>query len=141
MKSFADTLLKAKEFIRADKKRTLAIVFAALGILLILFSLGGEADGDMDAEVLSDDELEKSVCELLSAIEGVGRCKVALSLASGERLEYKNGNLVHKEPAHVSGAVVVCEGADDPKIVREINDTLSALFDIGTNRISVQKMK
>ena len=142
MKSFGDMILGLKALLGADKKRAAAILLAAFGILLILFSLGGaEDDAAADTGMISREELEDSVCELLSDIDGVGRCRVALSLASGERLEYKNGSLVCKEPARVSGAVVVCEGADDPSVVREINDALSALFDIGTNRISVQKMK
>lgn len=142
MKSFGDMILGLKAFLGADKKRAAAILLAAFGILLILFSLGGAEDGAAaDTGMISREVLEDSVCELLSDIDGVGRCRVALSLASGERLEYKNGSLVYKEPARVSGAVVVCEGADDPSVVREINDALSALFDIGTNRISVQKMK
>ena len=142
MKSFGDMILGLKAFLGADKKRVAAILLAAFGIILILFSLGGAEDGAAaDTGMISREVLEDSVCELLSDIDGVGRCRVALSLASGERLEYKNGSLVYKEPARVSGVVVVCEGADDPSVVREINDALSALFDIGTNRISVQKMK
>jgi stage III sporulation protein AG len=142
MKISEDTVLKLKNFFTADKKRSLAVLAAAVGIILILLSFTGKGtDGVSDTDVLSAVELEESLCELLSSIEGVRRCRVAITLASGERLEYKNGSVVYGEPARVSGAVVVCEGADDPKVVREINDAVSALFDIGTNRISVQKMK
>ena len=137
-----DLMGKLKALFSADKKRALAIVAAVCGILLILLSFGNNKNNSEINEVgYSEAELEESVAELLSSIDGVGRCKVKISFSSGERLEYKNGNLVYKEPARVSGVSVVCEGGGNSSVVRAISDTVSSLFDIGTNRISVQKMK
>lgn len=133
---------RVREFFLSDKKRALAILAAIGGILLVFLSLGsGENNGDESAVGFSEYELEENVSEFLSSIDGVGKCEVKISFSSGERLEYKNGSLVYREPARVSGVSVVCEGGDDSSVVSSVVDALSALFDIGMNRISVQKMK
>jgi hypothetical protein len=132
---------KIGNFISADKKRAAAMFFALFGIALILFSFGGGEGDAPDPHTFDTEELEKSVAELLSSMDGVGRCVVKISFSSGERREYKSGNLVYSEPAKVSGVSVVCEGGANASAVASVKDAISALFGIGANRISVRKMK
>ena len=134
-------VLRIRKFLAEDKRRAAAIILAVFGLALILLSFGGAEDESSREERFDAEELEESIAELLSSMEGVGRCRVKISFASGELREYKSGNLVYSEPAKVSGVSVVCDGGGDSAVISAVSDALSALFGIGINRISVQKMK
>ena len=53
-----------------------------------------------------------------------------------------NEALIEKtlQPA-VQGVVVVCQGAEDVKVVSNITNAVSVVLDIPTNRVCVIKMK
>ena len=106
---------------------------------------------------------------ILSQIKGAGRVEVLLTCAAGERTvfqtdgrssssesggteEYETvliSNDSRTEEALVSqilapeylGAVVVCQGADDPSVSLAVTEAVSKATGLGTNRISVLKMK
>ena len=126
-----------------DKKKLLAAILGALGIFLILLSLGGGEDKSAEGVSLEkykaelEDELE-AICE---SVDGAGRCIVRVTFSEGERLQYKGSNIISSEPPRVLGVSVVCEGGDNPNIKRDISDCMTALFDIGANRVCVLKMK
>lgn len=107
--------------------------------------------------------------QILSQIEGVGDTRVILSTSRGEETIYQtdlnqttedNSNrsdidtvvitnsdrgqqgLVRQIiPASYMGAIVVCEGADDPKVRLSVVDAIAKFTGLGTNKISVLKMK
>ena len=130
-------------YFKGDKKRSIIFIIAALGIVLLILSAG--ADGEESHEDISLTEyaleLEEDLSELCSSIEGAGRCKVKVSFASGERAEYRGSVKIGSEPPRVLGVSVIAEGADSAEVRRAISECLCALFDIGSNRVSVQKMK
>lgn len=106
---------------------------------------------------------------LLTQIEGVGAVKVLLTCSGGERkvfltdqrtstadntLSQENETVLisgsnRSEDAIVSqvvapeylGAVIVCKGADDPVVKMAVSDAVSKATGLGTNKISVLKMK
>ena len=131
-------------YFREDKKRRLVFLFAALGIVLLILSFGGDGEKNDSydsslgeyAEAL-EDELEK----LCSSIDGAGKCIVKVSFACGEKYEYKGTAKIGSEPPKVLGVSVIAEGADNAEVRRAISESMRALFDIGSNRVSVQKMK
>ena len=85
-------------------------------------------------------ELEEELAGFCSSVRGAGRCKVMVSFAAGEQLEYKGGNLISSVPPRILGVTVLCKGGDSDSVRSEISDMLSALFDIGKNRICVLKL-
>lgn len=113
--------------------------------------------------------VEAELSELLSQVEGAGRTKVMLSLEYGtensyqmdiqeskqensstresETVFYQTDNSQHipvvtrtKYPVY-KGAVIVCEGADRASVKLAVVQAVSRLTGLGSDKISVMKMK
>lgn len=107
------------DFLRGvGKTRILLLLF--LGILLLLLS-----GAFMGSEVAVIDGPEAQLSELCSSLEGVGRCRVALTFGEGEE---------------VYAVAVLCDGAENAKVRSKVCELISSLYGIGYNRISVLKI-
>lgn len=168
-----EIISKIKEF---SSKPIYPNIMIALGIILmiiIVFSDFSRKDnteniGEIDVDFQTSDTFaeyaEKSLTEVLSSIEGVGKTKVLVNIASTEEYifaeEYKNtsggseseiviiDNGSQKEALlkkinvpEVSGIVIVCEGGDDPKICEKVYKAVSTALKIPSSRIYVAEMK
>lgn len=112
--------------------------------------------------ILYEQQLEQRLALLISQMEGAGEAQVMLTLSSSEEAVYALDTQQKGEDGSiethvilgdgsalcettysptVSGVAVVCEGGGDIVVVARITEMLSALLDLSTNRISVQKMK
>lgn len=106
---------------------------------------------------------------VLSQIKGAGKVEVLLTLAAGERTVFQTNDrsssdensktqefdtvLIsdsnRSEEALIAqivapeylGAVIVCQGAEDPSVRLAVSDAVSKATGLGTDRISVVKMK
>ena len=108
--------------IKRNRRLVLVIAILVLGVFLVILGSVGMG-GDRETE--ADDE-EARLSSLLSEIDGVGECKVMISLNSrGE----------------VASAVVVCRGASDVEVRRALLEAVTSLYGIGSNRVSIAKMK
>jgi len=113
--------------------------------------------------------LEDKLSAILSRVDGAGEVHVVLSIAAGEETLFQtNEDISNNEengrkntstvtvadagrnekglvrqviPEIYQGAVIVCTGADDPKVKLEIVDAVSKATGLGANKISVLKMK
>lgn len=122
-----------------------------------------------DAEEAAELTLEERIAAVLSQIKGAGEVQVILTVAVGEQTVYQtnedlttdsnssktnvdtvtvtdsdrnqNGLICQINPPVYQGAVIVCQGADDPTVQLAIVDAVSKLTGLGANRISVLKMK
>ena len=130
-------------FLRRDKKRLAALIAVLVGVVLILFSFSGVNDSSDSDDTLEEykKELEHELTELCSDIDGVGKCKIYVSFAEGEKTEYKGSNVIVRIPPKVQGVTVICEGGDSIRVKQELSECITALFDIGANRICVLKME
>lgn len=123
---------------------------------------------DAESIYISEQTLESKLSEVLSRVDGAGNVKVLLTVAAGEETVYQtnddisssndasstnydtvtvtdanrnqNGLIRQINPATYQGAVIVCQGADDPNVRLAIVDAVSKLTGLGANRISVLKM-
>jgi hypothetical protein len=129
-------------YIAKNKNKVLLAALIALGMLIMLLSLGGEEDSDA-TEALSDykKRLEDEIETLCSSVEGAGRCRVTVTFEQGESFEYRGSSVVGSSPPKVLGVTVICEGGGSPEVCAGISRAMVALFDIGTNRVCVLKMK
>lgn len=120
-------------------------------------------------EPVNDFSLEDKLSQTLSQVNGAGRVQVILTIAAGEEVVYQtdndetstadssakntdtvtitdanrnqNGLIRQVNPAVYQGAIVVCDGADNATVHLAIVDAVSKITGLGTNRISVLKMK
>lgn len=121
------------------------------------------------AELSEDENIEKKLSALLSKIDGAGETEVMLTTASGEETIYQsntemndqetasssnvdtviitdadrneNGLIKQVNPPVYLGAIVVCKGADDPRVKLAIVDAVSKITGLGADRICVLKMQ
>lgn len=114
-------------------------------------------------------DVSDQLAQLLSQMEGVGKVKVMLSIGVGQTTFYhsdedidtsEGSSSVRKEtviitdsqrnetplvsyvvPPQYQGAVIVCQGGDDPTVKLAVVEAVSKAIGLGANQISVLKMK
>lgn len=119
-----------------------------------------------DTNILS---VEDQLSQILSYVRGAGKVQVMLSISSGEETLYQtNGNHTNNadsasiktdtvtvtdsdrnetglirqvNPPAYAGAIVVCQGADNPSVRYAIVEAVSKVTGLGADKISVLKMK
>ena len=134
-----------KSFIEGNKRLWKVGLVIALGVVLIIISSFFGADTEKeDTGVRSLEEykaeLEGELAELCSDVQGVGRCKVLITFERGAQSTYKGSNLIENKPPKVLGVTVVCRGADSDYVKSELTKMITALFDIGANRVAILKL-
>lgn len=113
-------------------------------------------------------DFENRLSEILSKVDGAGNVMLMLTIAEGEEIKYQsdekidegdtksninretiiitdsernqNGLIRQVNPVIYQGAVVVCQGADNPVVRLAIVDAVSKLTGLSSNNISVLKM-
>ena len=112
---------------------------------------------------------EEQLSEILSMVHGAGEVRVMLTVANGEEYLYQtntsistsangsderndtvtvtdsqrndSGLLRQINPPVYLGAVVICQGADNPSVRLAITEAVARLTGLGTDKITVLKMK
>ena len=135
-------LRELMSYLKENKKAVVILLCLAVGILFISFGSSDSAGKD-DELSLSEYKamLEAELEEVCSSVSGVGKCRVVITFASGEEYTYKGTNLTNSKPPVVMGITVICDGADSDRVSSEIVRMMTSLFDIGTNRVAVLKLK
>ena len=154
-----------------EKNKFVLLIFGLGLILLVMPTVTGsneqkeviQNDGD---NILS---VEDQLSQLLSNVKDAGKVQVMLSIASGEETLYQTNDdhttnadnasektdtviiadsdrsesgLVRQiNPPVYSGAIIVCQGADNPSVKYAVVEAVSKLTGLGTDKISVLKMK
>lgn len=129
-------------FVKNNKR--LSFILLLLCVLMFVLSFaGGSTEETDESKTLAEyqAELESRLSELCSSVEGVGKCRVFVTFESGEENLYKGGVLIETKPPRVMGVSVVCQGADKPAVKNELNELFTSLFDIGSNRVKILKLK
>lgn len=174
-------MIKIKEkirlFLHGDSKRIKIIVAIGLiGMVLILasdmLSRGDKSAESENTSAVSYDEytenLEERLKSVISSIDGVGECRVMITLENTSESVYatnyesKNDDnslsrkdeyviydssggetpvLIKEYMPRVQGVTVVCSGGDDVGTKEKIIGSVTSLFDISANRVSVSKIK
>ena len=146
-----------------------ACLVLLIGIGLMLFPLHEEAAPVQDVNKESEATMEERLENILSRVDGVGSVTVLLSLKEGPQYTYQtdehsvtedrqqdceretvlirneNGGespiITHTRYPVYEGAVVVCEGADNASVRLYVVNAVSDLTGLGSDKISVIKMK
>ena len=113
-------------------------------------------------ETQVEEALERRMTSLLTQVEGVGQCRVMVTLESGSRSVYATdsavtasgtseqvltvdtdtgpvGLLLTRIQPTVKGVAVVCQGGGDPVVCQSITDLISTTFHISERRVCIAK--
>lgn len=159
---------KIKAFLSQKKNIRLVYIIVIIGVTLICLPsfFGKDEAPDTESGFISCEISEKQMENILSEIEGVGKCRVLITYKSTQEyviakdisqssdekraeLQEKNITLgsgsgekpfVLKEnmPA-LQGVVVVCRGGDSDRVKMNVTEAVSALTGLSKNRIKVFK--
>ena len=131
-------------FIKENKNFRRAAIMIALGIILIFISSSFAKSEDKGSGEITLDEykerLEDEIASICSDVDGVGKCRVFITLERGEQNVYKGTSVIETKPPRVLGVTVICRGANSDTVRTELTDMLTALFDIGSNRVAILKL-
>ncbi len=154
------------------KKYRYPILVLLIGIFLMILP-GKEKETVQTPQIQETSpqqaDLSKDLEQILSQIQGVGKVKVLLSVAAGERYEYQqdedistseSGGSSRKDtviitddnrnqepilsqvlPPSYRGAIVVCQGAEQAQVRLAVVEAVSRLTGLGADAICVLKMK
>ena len=151
------------------KKYRIPLLLLLLGVLLMLLPKrtgSAETPALADAEAFSLSETEARMEALLSAMEGVGRVRLMLTVSGGtelelardESLQEKTGSEIRQEQETVTvnrgsgqqevvvtarrypayqGAVVVCDGANNAAVRLQVTEAVAVLTGLPSYQIRV----
>lgn len=160
---------KVTEFV--SKYRYVLLVLLIGLVFMLIPGRGTEEDAEpnqIQSTVQPQTDMTQELTDLLSQLKGAGKVKVMLTIAAGETTVYKqdeditsgengsihrdtviitdsdrgqNGLIEQVNPPRYLGAVIICEGADLAAVRLSIIEAVSKVTGLGTDRISVLKMK
>lgn len=150
-------------------KYVVAVVL--IGIILMTVPVGKAVQSQSSIPTTTQKKVDPSIKlgEILSKIDGAGRVEVLLTLESEEKTVYQTDvDSAFDEKSHTErqdtviitdadrnqqgliqqilapsyrGAVVVCQGADDPAVKLAVMEAVKNATGLGYDKISVLKMK
>ena len=163
-----DWKLTTQQLLKKCGKYKYAAVIVLLGLLFMNFPSTKESLPEPAAPVVEQKNVTVELTEILSRISGVGRVSVMVTESAGAETVYQtdldetdgtdsfgrrektvlysagggDAGLVRMvRPASYLGAVVVCEGGDNPAVSLAVVQAVSKVLGISTDRIAVLKMK
>ena len=161
---------KTKAFI-SKNKYVVFIIILGLVFMLIPTKSGSEIKKETQSTPTQQPNIsiEDRLSAILKQIDGAGKVEVMLTVAKGEETVYQTDNEMTSEGESVRqhtstvtvtdanrnqtglvcqkvspiylGAIVVCQGADDPNIRLAIIEAVAKVTGLKSNHISVLKMK
>ena len=166
IKKFKNTI---DAFLKKYKYAVLVLVIGAVLMLLPSMQTSNSKKTVEPSQNGPDYSVENDLETILSCVKGVGKVKVMLKEVSGSETVYQtnqdisvteNGSDTRIEVITVSdsdrnelglikqvnppvyqGAIILCEGADDPGIKLAITEAVSKITGLGADKIAVLKMK
>lgn len=159
----------AKRALSRLKKFRLPILFAALGVVLLLLPMGKpQATSSTERATAADQAADESrLASILKTIDGVGAVQVMLTLKNDGRTEFQtdvrttvrdsesetHAETVFSGGSHgdalirsvtrpeYRGALIVCRGAGDPQVRLDLIRAVGSLTGLTSDKITVLKMK
>lgn len=153
------------------KKYRFVVLILTIGIVLMVLPTGKKEETAQPAftQKATVEDPTRELTQILSQIQGAGKVQLLLTKGSGERTVYQTdedrdtsdqNQSVRVETVIVTdkdrtqhgliqqilapeyrGAIVVCQGADNAAVRLAIIEAVSDATGLGTDRISVLKMK
>lgn len=167
---------KLKEMMAdSSSRRRMFLCLILVGIIILIASSTIFPSGEKKQKETNQTDYDLYITELenklestIASIDGVGTCKVMITLQktgenvyatdsekkedkeskseSDEYVIYDSDNgespiLIQAYFPNIQGVAVVCSGGDNTFVREKVTEMVSSLFNISSNRISVSKMK
>lgn len=154
---------KARDWIKQYK--FVALILAAGFFLMLMPAAPEKQTAPVEGSREPQQTLQEQLSELLSHMKGAGKVRVLLTYETGEETLYQTdrnlrddaqqtdtvivtgadraqtGLVRQVNPPEYLGAVVLCQGADNPSVKLSIVEAVSKATGLTTDRITVLKMK
>ena len=172
LKMRADIRELVRKLLSSKKAMTAAAALGIMGMLMILFSGGDKTENTVQTQDVPESaswsdystQTEERLETILSAIDGVGRVKVMVTVSSTEEYVYAEAEklgadreerdyvtvkgsggeeaLVRKINVPViTGVVAVCDGGNSDKVREDVYRAVTAALGIPSNRVYVTAME
>ena len=146
----------------------LLILLIGVGLMLIPFGERKETSHEIQTPAPLQTDMALQLTEILSKVDGAGEVSVMLSIGVGQSTVYQtdenisggSSNTTNRDTVIITnenraqsglvqhiispvyrGAIIVCDGADDPVVCLNITQAVSRITGLGMDKISVLKMK
>ena len=144
------------------------ILLVGIGLMLLPGTKKNEAATAVQETHQDNVPLEESLSQILCKIQGAGRVEVMLNISKGEKTVYQvdedvsenDGTYTDRKqtvtltdgqrnqfglvqqvnPPVYLGAIVLCQGADDPVVKLSVVEAVSKITGLNANQICVLKM-
>ena len=153
------------------KKYRYAIIILLIGLVLMLLPTGKKQEPveTILPQEKSEQSVETQLEALLEQLKGAGKVKVMLTVSTGSETVYQTdenhndnkdssscrwetviistdangeeGLIKQINPPQYLGAVILCQGGDEPTVRLSIVEAVSKLTGLGADKICVLKMK
>ena len=167
LKGFAQ---KLPEWINKYKLVILITLLGCI-LMIVPFGNKSKAEPEINTAEKTEDaiSIQDELAGILSNIDGAGKVQVMLTIAQGEETIYQTndshtnenqslkenkdtvtitdaernqeGLVRQKNPPRYMGAIIVCQGADNPVVRYAITEAVAKITGLKLNQISVLKMK
>lgn len=137
------------------------LIAVALGLGVVLLTLGGSGQGKVEEESISAERyaaaLESEIATLCGGVSGVSNVTVAVSLSGGIEYVYAtdskgdpvtvgggssaSGLVVRQKMPEIAGVGIVCRGGNDPDVQRRLISLIGAAYGVSSNRIYVTEAR
>ena len=161
-----DMMERKNTAVRYIRKNRLVLIAVLTGILLILLpQTPRQKDIPLEVQEETPTDLEDSLGEILSLIQGAGRVRVLLTEAEGAKTIYQinesnstgntrrdtvlvtnanrdeTGLIRQILPPKYQGAIILCQGAESAVVRLSIVEAVKSVTGLPADRIAVLKMK
>ena len=147
------------------KKYRLVLLVLLAGLCLMMIPEQKEEPVTTEASQISQVSMEESLAEILSKIKGAGKVEVLLTEYRGKETIYQTdsqqstdslrqetvilagsdreeeGLVRQVNPPVYMGALIVCQGGDQPAVKLSIVEAVMDITGLSSNQITVLKMK
>lgn len=138
------------------------LIVVAVGLILMLLPGNSTKKQEQPQQIQETaEDFEAELAKILSKIKGAGKVEVMLTTAQGQETCYQTnqrgedlstvtvtdssrnetGLIRQVNPPVYLGAIIVCQGGDDPSVRLSIVESVAKVTGLGADRISVMKMK
>lgn len=140
--------LDLKNMLKDGKFKNIVIIMGVVGIGLIFistlsaFNPSEQKDTSYSVTEYKED-MQSSVENLLSQVDGVGNVTVLLTIENSVECVYLENNSTKTKEIEpiIRGVVVACDGGDDPVVIERVLNVVTKALNISSAKVCITKLQ